>query len=155
MMMRMEHDQMRGLLDTLDAALRTKDAGRCLDLSDTLMVLVQQHNMKEEQVLYPMRDPGAGRWARRDRQTTAVGPGHAGIVWDQGSRCPGVGTAGAVPIGDAGDRELGVGDELVLLHRREPFPLYDVLNSLGFLHHVDRLGDDYRIRIRHRLEAPR
>ncbi len=51
--------------------------------------------------------------------------------------------------------ELGVGDELVLLHRREPFPLYDVLNSLGFLHHVDRLGDDYRIRIRHRPEAPR
>lgn len=56
MMMRMEHDQMRGLLDALDAALRTKDAGTCMDLSDTLMVLIQQHNMKEEQVLYPMCD---------------------------------------------------------------------------------------------------
>ena len=50
--------------------------------------------------------------------------------------------------------ELGVGDELVLLHRREPFPLYDVLNGLGFAHHVDRLGDDYRIRIRHRSQEP-
>ncbi len=56
MVMRMEHDQMRGLLDTLAEAVRAKNSPRCLDLSDTLMVLIQQHNMKEEQVLYPMCD---------------------------------------------------------------------------------------------------
>ncbi|MCA8976687.1 MAG: hemerythrin domain-containing protein [Planctomycetes bacterium] len=55
-MMRMEHDQMRGLLDQLDAAVRAEDGRRFLDLSESLMLLIQQHNMKEEQILYPMCD---------------------------------------------------------------------------------------------------
>lgn len=54
--MRMEHDQMRGLLAMIADAVVAAEAGRCLGLTDTLMVLIQQHNMKEEQVLYPMCD---------------------------------------------------------------------------------------------------
>ncbi len=51
--------------------------------------------------------------------------------------------------------ELGGDDELVLLHRREPFPLYDVLADLGFTHHVERLEGDFRIVIRRRpRQAP-
>lgn len=52
--MRMEHDQMRALFPQLSEAIDAEDKDRFLGLSDTLMVLTQQHNMKEEQILYPM-----------------------------------------------------------------------------------------------------
>jgi hemerythrin-like domain-containing protein len=58
--MRMEHDQMRGVLDQMGAALVAKDADEFLGLSETLLVLMQQHNMKEEGVLYPMIDQALG-----------------------------------------------------------------------------------------------
>ena len=54
--MRMEHEQMRNLLSQLSEAVGAQDGARFLGLSETLMVLVQQHNMKEEQMLYPMCD---------------------------------------------------------------------------------------------------
>lgn len=54
--MRMEHEQMRGLLGPLATAVRDRDGTRCLDLVESLLLLIQQHNMKEEQVLYPMCD---------------------------------------------------------------------------------------------------
>ena len=54
--MRMEHDQMRALFDQLNGAVGERDDGRFLGLSESLMLLIQQHNMKEEQVLYPMCD---------------------------------------------------------------------------------------------------
>ncbi|HHC71322.1 MAG TPA: hemerythrin domain-containing protein [Thiotrichales bacterium] len=54
--MRSEHSQIRALLDDMEEALGTANANLFLDLSDTLMVMVQQHNMKEEQVLYPLAD---------------------------------------------------------------------------------------------------
>jgi len=52
--MRMEHGQMRELLKDLENALLTKDSDKYLGLSETLMILMQQHNMKEENMLYPM-----------------------------------------------------------------------------------------------------
>ncbi len=55
-MMRMEHQQMRSLVQQMGAALTAEDEEEFLGLSETLMVLMQQHNMKEEQVLYPMAD---------------------------------------------------------------------------------------------------
>jgi iron-sulfur cluster repair protein YtfE (RIC family) len=54
--MRMEHDQMRGLLEQMRLAVQAKDTERYLGLSETLQVLLQQHNIKEEGVLYPMID---------------------------------------------------------------------------------------------------
>lgn len=54
--MRMEHEQMRHMLSQLAEAVAAEDGPRFLDLSETLMVLIQQHNMKEEQMLYPMCD---------------------------------------------------------------------------------------------------
>jgi iron-sulfur cluster repair protein YtfE (RIC family) len=60
--MRMEHEQMRAMFGPLGDAVRAHDGHRCLGLSESLMVLIQQHNMKEEQILYPMCDrvvPGA------------------------------------------------------------------------------------------------
>jgi iron-sulfur cluster repair protein YtfE (RIC family) len=54
--MRMEHAQMRGLLQEMASAVAAGDQGRALGLSETLNMLMQQHNLKEENMLYPMSD---------------------------------------------------------------------------------------------------
>ena len=54
--MRMEHQQMRALVQDLDNALAAKEKDEYLGLSETLMVTMQQHNMKEEMMLYPMME---------------------------------------------------------------------------------------------------
>ena len=54
--MRTEHARMRGLLEILTQAVEVKDAQACLGTAETLLILIQQHNLKEEQILYPMSD---------------------------------------------------------------------------------------------------
>lgn len=54
--MKVEHQQMRDLLQQVGQAISDQDSDTALDLTETLMVLMQQHNMKEEQILYPMSD---------------------------------------------------------------------------------------------------
>lgn len=56
MIMRMEHDQMRQLLNALQEDLEKKDKNHFFGVSESLMMLMQQHNMKEEQMLYAMAD---------------------------------------------------------------------------------------------------
>ncbi|MDD5158308.1 hemerythrin domain-containing protein [Sulfurimonas sp.] len=53
-MMRHEHSQMRNLLKEMGSAIEAKDRDKFFGYSETLMVLMQQHNMKEEQMLYTM-----------------------------------------------------------------------------------------------------
>ncbi len=53
-MMRHEHEQMRNLMRQLLDALEAGDKDKFMGTSETLMILLQQHNMKEEQMLYPM-----------------------------------------------------------------------------------------------------
>jgi len=55
-MMRSEHADMRELIGELRAAVGAADAAEFLGLADTLNVLMQQHNLKEEQVLYALLD---------------------------------------------------------------------------------------------------
>jgi hemerythrin-like domain-containing protein len=57
-MMRFEHAQMRDLFAQMGAALATRDAREFAGVAETLLVLMQQHNMKEENILYPMCDRG-------------------------------------------------------------------------------------------------
>ncbi|WP_457594375.1 hemerythrin domain-containing protein [Hydrogenimonas sp.] len=54
--MRYEHTQVRNLLEQLKEAIDAKDKDRFFSVADTLMILLQQHNMKEEQMLYAMCD---------------------------------------------------------------------------------------------------
>ena len=54
--MLMEHEQMRGLFAQLKSAVESKAARGCLDVTETLLMIMQQHNMKEENILYPMAD---------------------------------------------------------------------------------------------------
>jgi len=59
-MMRMEHTQMRQLLSDMVSAVEQQDQERYLGLAETLMMIMQQHNMKEERMLYPMTDQALG-----------------------------------------------------------------------------------------------
>jgi len=52
--MRMEHDQTRALFSKMDIAINDKDSDRFYGLSDSMMILLQQHNSKEEQMLYTL-----------------------------------------------------------------------------------------------------
>jgi len=53
-MMRQEHLQMRNLIKEMAVAIESKDKDKFFGNSETLMILMQQHNMKEEQMLYTM-----------------------------------------------------------------------------------------------------
>ena len=64
-MMRHEHDQMRGLLAQLAAACDAQDSQEYGGAAETLLMLMQQHNMKEENILYPMCDQALGTEAER------------------------------------------------------------------------------------------
>lgn len=63
--MKMEHQQMRGLLDQIGEAVDAGDAQEALDIGDTLLMLIQQHNVKEEGMLYPMAENMlSGEWSK-------------------------------------------------------------------------------------------
>ena len=63
--MRMEHEQMRPLLAQLAAACAARDGEAYAGAAETLLILMQQHNMKEENILYPMCDQALGPEAER------------------------------------------------------------------------------------------
>jgi len=54
--MRSEHQQMRNLCLEIEQAVTSQNEDQCQGIADTLMIMIQQHNMKEEQMLYPMTD---------------------------------------------------------------------------------------------------
>ncbi len=55
-MMRFEHAQMRELVEQMQASLQSRAADGFAGAAETLLILMQQHNMKEENILYPMCD---------------------------------------------------------------------------------------------------
>ncbi len=59
--MRLEHQQMRGILDQISVAIEAGDTEEALDLGDTLHMVTQQHNVKEEGILYPMAENALDR----------------------------------------------------------------------------------------------
>jgi iron-sulfur cluster repair protein YtfE (RIC family) len=59
-MMRAEHGQMRELLARMGADLAARDGDAFGGDAETLLILMQQHNMKEENILYPMCDQVLG-----------------------------------------------------------------------------------------------
>ena len=54
--MRGEHADMRNTLAQLRAAVQDRDADEFAGEAETLLIMMQQHNMKEESVIYPMLD---------------------------------------------------------------------------------------------------
>jgi iron-sulfur cluster repair protein YtfE (RIC family) len=55
-MMCMEHAQMNTLIEQMADTLTHHDAQGYGGLSETLLIVMQQHNLKEEQILYPIAD---------------------------------------------------------------------------------------------------
>jgi len=64
-MMRHEHTQMRALMNDMLEAINTNNKDKFFGLTETLMILLQQHNMKEEQMLYPMAQQHLGAESQR------------------------------------------------------------------------------------------
>ncbi|MCA9605334.1 MAG: hemerythrin domain-containing protein [Myxococcales bacterium] len=56
MVMRSEHAQMRALVGQMEALVEEGDLDALVDQGDTLLMLIQQHNAKEEGMLYPMAE---------------------------------------------------------------------------------------------------
>jgi len=54
--MRYEHEQVRSLIGKLAETIEAQDKDAYLSLCESMMILLQQHNMKEEQMLYAMCD---------------------------------------------------------------------------------------------------
>ncbi len=52
--MRQEHMQMRNIMQQLLKSIQEGDTQKYFGLTETLMIVLQQHNMKEEQMLYTM-----------------------------------------------------------------------------------------------------
>ncbi len=64
--MRMEHEEMRDLAGRLEPALDACDPGTFLGVADTLLVLMQQHNVKEEQIVYALAQELLGEPQQQD-----------------------------------------------------------------------------------------
>lgn len=54
--MRAEHRQMRDMLHLMQAAIARHDCETFFDQGDMLRILMRQHNLKEEGILYPQAD---------------------------------------------------------------------------------------------------
>ncbi|HHJ17440.1 MAG TPA: hemerythrin domain-containing protein [Gammaproteobacteria bacterium] len=54
--MRGEHVELRELLQRIGDAVQARDRDEALGTAETFFLFLQQHNVKEEQVLYPMAD---------------------------------------------------------------------------------------------------
>ncbi|MCX6061089.1 MAG: hemerythrin domain-containing protein [Campylobacterales bacterium] len=55
-MMRYEHQQLRAQLESMLKALTEGKYDDFFGIGESFMIMLQQHNMKEEQMLYPMID---------------------------------------------------------------------------------------------------
>lgn len=62
--MRTEHEQMRVLFARMRAATEAKDGVEYANAAETFLSLMQQHNAKEEDMMYPMLDQALGEEAR-------------------------------------------------------------------------------------------
>lgn len=60
--MRMEHRQMEELFQALENAIRRQSRSPALSNAAALQTILQQHNVKEEQILYPMADQILPEW---------------------------------------------------------------------------------------------
>ncbi len=72
MVMRSEHQRMRGLISEMRLAHDDGEFETLVDHGETLVMLVGQHNAKEEGILYPMADQGLGEaWPKLQQQLKA------------------------------------------------------------------------------------
>lgn len=54
--MKIEHSQIRSLIDVMTTLIACKDGMSYKRLADRLLILMKQHNQQEEQILYPIAE---------------------------------------------------------------------------------------------------
>jgi len=143
--MRMEHAHMRNLLDGLAAASAEHDPDGCRAELDNLFVMLQQHNAKEEGVLYPACEqlPAEQRDALAEEAAQLAPPPVEAPA-----------AAGAADTLDVRALEPpepflrimrrlreAPGAALRVRIHREPLPLYAELQGLGYRWHSRSLAD--------------
>jgi hemerythrin-like domain-containing protein len=126
--MRLEHDHMRNILQGLAAAAPEHDPDGCRAELDNLFVMLQQHNAKEEGVLYPACDqlPAEPREALA-AEAAQLTPRASDTTLDLRALEPPEPFVRIVRrLHEAPNAPLRV-----RIHR-EPFPLYEELKALGY-----------------------
>lgn len=58
--MRTEHQQIRGVLEEIKKSMAAGDYQEIINQAETMLILIAQHNSKEENILYPMSDQHLG-----------------------------------------------------------------------------------------------
>lgn len=71
-MLRMEHRQIRGMVERMSDAVVRQDHVEFLIHSETYTLLQQQHSLKEEEMLYPLLDKILFLSAKRDQIVRAM-----------------------------------------------------------------------------------
>lgn len=134
--MRLEHAHMRNLLDGLAAAAPEHDPEGCRAELDNLFVMLQQHNAKEEGVIYPACEqlPAERRDALAEEAAQLV-PSVPGTLDVRALEPPEPFLRIVERLREAPKAPLRV-----RIHR-EPFPLYQELAQLGFRYHARALAD--------------
>jgi len=134
--MRMEHAHMRNLLHGLAAAAPEHDPDGCRAELDNLFVTLQQHNAKEEGVLYPACEqlPAERRDALAE-EAVQLAPSAAGTLDLRTLEPPEPFLRIVRRLREAPKAPLRV-----RIHR-EPFPLYEELRGLGYRHQTRPLAD--------------
>jgi hemerythrin superfamily protein len=143
--MRLEHDHMRNILQGLAAAAPEHDPDGCRAELDNLFVMLQQHNAKEEGVLYPACDqlpaePRAALAAEAAQLTPhpVDAPAAAGACDTLDLRAlepPEPFVRIVRRLHEAPNAALRV-----RIHR-EPYPLYEELQGLGYRWNTRALED--------------
>jgi hemerythrin-like domain-containing protein len=64
-MMCVEHEDLQQLMEEMQKQVDNRDANSYLGLSETLLIMLHQHNTKEENILYKMADRLLGNDQRR------------------------------------------------------------------------------------------
>jgi len=134
--MRLEHDHMRNILQGLAAAAPEHDPDGCRAELDNLFVMLQQHNAKEEGVLYPACDqlPADPREALA-AEAAQLTPPLSDTLDLRALEPPEPFVRIVRRLREAPNAPLRV-----RLHR-EPFPLYEELQALGYRWNTRSLAD--------------
>jgi hemerythrin-like domain-containing protein len=134
--MRLEHAYMRNLLEGLAAAAPEHDPEGCRAELDNLFVMLQQHNAKEEGVLYPACDQlPAAQSALLAAEAAKLDPGAPGTLDLRRLEPPEPFLRVVKRLREAPASPLRV------RLQREPFPLYEELRGLGYRYQTRPLED--------------
>ncbi len=144
--MRAEHARMRALLATLAAAAPRLDPQGCREELGHLRTMLEQHNAKEEAVLYPACERLLGTRAELLASAQALnGPTPQDVPRELDVR----GLAPPEPFVRIMDclNQPPAAPLRVLIHH-EPLPLYEVLRAQGFRYRARPIeGDGFEILI--------